>query len=250
MDKKSHLLFLDESGHHGLKKLEQEFPIFLLSGCIFEKKYYLDKFTKHIETLKIKHFGSKDIIFHSRDIRKWQREFKILGDINKRKSFYDDFDELVKKSRFTIIAAAINKKSLIKTYGPRADNPYSLYLSFILERTIFFTDKVNSYSLSVFAESRGKKEDSELFSQFQLVLSNGTSYINSQKFNKKIKSFNFVKKKENNIGIQIADMVAYPIATKILFPKRINLAFEVIEDKIYRQFPRGDYLGYGLKIFP
>lgn len=60
------LLFLDESGHHGLKKINQEYPIFLLACCIFEEHYFKTIFTKKVEELKIKHFGNKKIILHSR----------------------------------------------------------------------------------------------------------------------------------------------------------------------------------------
>ena len=75
-------------------------------------------------------------------------------------------------------------------------------------------------------------------------------YITNERFKSKIKSFKFIDKSENNIGTQIADLIAYPIATKIIYPERVNLAFEVLEDKIYKQFSDSDYLGYGLKIFP
>ena len=244
------LLFLDESGHHGLKKINQEFPIFLLACCIFEETYYQDMFINEVKELKIKHFNDPDIIFHSRDIRKWQNQFKCLGDINKRSDFYKDLDNLIKNSHFKIIASAINKDKLIQLYGPRADNPYNMSLSFILERSIFYTDNIGCNSIGIIAESRGKKEDNHLFTQYQLILSNGTTYITNERFKNKIKSFKFIDKFENNIGTQIADLVAYPIATKIIYPDRINLAFEVFEDKIYRQFPSSDYLGYGLKVFP
>ena len=100
------------------------------------------------------------------------------------------------------------------------------------------------------AESRGKKEDDQLYNQYQLILSNGTHYVTSTRFKDKIKFFKFIGKNENNIGTQISDLIAYPIATKIIYPERVNLAFEVLENKIYRQFPESDYLGYGLKIFP
>lgn len=49
---------------------------------------------------------------------------------------------------------------------------------------------------------------------------------------------------------QTADFIAYPIATKIIFSERANLALEIIEDRIYRQFPGSDYIGYRLKVFP
>ncbi|MBE3088855.1 MAG: DUF3800 domain-containing protein [Actinobacteria bacterium] len=244
------LLFLDESGHHGLKKINQEFPIFLLACCIFEEAYYKEIFINQVKELKIKHFNDPEIIFHSRDIRKWQNQFKCLGDINKRSEFYKDLDNLIKNSKFKIIASAINKDKLIQLYGPRADNPYNMSLSFILERSIFYTDNIGCNSIGIIAESRGKKEDNHLFTQYQLILSNSTTYITNERFKNKIKSFKFINKSENNIGTQIADLVAYPIATKIIYPDRINLAFEVFEDKIYRQFPNSDYLGYGLKVFP
>ena len=244
------LLFLDESGHHGLKKINQEFPIFLLACCIFEEDYYKNIFTAKVEELKIKHFSDPNIILHSRDIRKWQGQFKCLGDINKRTAFYSDLDRLMKTSKFTIISSAINKNKLIQQYGPRADNPYNMSLSFILERSVFYTDNIGCDTIGIEAESRGKREDSQLFTQYQLILSNGTNYITSKRFKNKIKTFKFVNKSENNIGTQIADIIAYPIATKIIYPERVNLAFEVLEDKIYRQFPNSDYLGYGLKIFP
>jgi len=244
------LLFLDESGHHGLKKINQEYPIFLLACCIFEEAYYEEFFINKVKELKIKHFDDPDIIFHSRDIRKWQNQFKCLGDINKRSDFYKDLDNLIKSSKFEVIASAINKDKLIQLYGPRADNPYNISLSFILERSIFYTDNIGCNSIAIIAESRGKKEDNLLFTQYQLILSNGTKYITSERFKNKIRSFSFIDKSKNNIGTQIADLVSYPIATKIIFPERINLAFEVLEDKIFRQFPGSDYIGYGLRVFP
>ena len=131
-----------------------------------------------------------------------------------------------------------------------ADNPYNTSPSFILERSIFYTDNIGCSQIGISAESRGKREDNQLYSQYQLVLASGTRYATNQRFKDKIKFFKFVGKNENNIGTQISDLVAYPIATKIMFPERINIAFEVLEDKIYRQFPGSDYLGYGLKIFP
>ncbi|MGM0365032.1 MAG: DUF3800 domain-containing protein [Actinomycetota bacterium] len=230
--------------------MNREYPIFLLACCIFKETYFKTIFLKRAKELKIKHFGTDKIILHSRDIRKWQKEFKCLGDINKRIDFYKDLDNLIQTSEFTIIASAIEKNKLIQQYGPRADNPYNISLSFILERSIFYTDNINCNSIEIIAESRGKREDDQLYSQYQLILHNGTHYVTSNRFRNKMKSFKFVDKIDNNIGIQIADLVAYPIATKIIYPKRVNLAFEVLEDKIYRQFPGADYIGYGLKIFP
>ena len=251
MKKSKYYLFLDESGHHGLKTISQEFPIFLLCGCILESRYFHKEFTQKFNKLKTKYFKSTEIIFHSRDIRKWQKEFKILGNIKIRHNFYQDLDRIISQAKFTIVASAILKDELIKLYGPRANNPYDLCLSFILERATFYLDLIDKNSeVKVVAEARGKREDAKLQAQYQLIISNGTNYVDSDRFRRRFKEIEFVKKKENNLGTQLADLVAYPIATKIIYPNRENLAFRIIESKIYRQFPNGDYLGYGLKVFP
>lgn len=246
----NYFLFLDESGHHGLKTVNQEFPIFLLCGCLIDQKYFRSEFTKNFNNLKLKYFGNRDIIFHSRDIRKWQGSFKVLGDIKLRSKFYEDLDSFISNSNFKIIASAILKNELIKSYGPRSSDPYDLSLTFILERTVFLTDTFHCNKVEVVAEARGRKEDSNLHNQHQIILSNGTSFVSNERFKKRITDITFVNKSENNLGTQLCDLVAYPLATKIIYPDRENLAFRVIEPKIYKQFPDGDYLGYGLKIFP
>lgn len=244
------LLFLDESGHHGLKTKDQEYPILLLCGCILDEEYFVNEFSAKINRLKQKYFQTTRVILHSRDIRKWQHDFKILGDIQIRHEFYKDIDAVIGRSDFTIVAAGILKEKLLEEYGPRADNPYNLCLPFILERAAFYLDRFSDEKVTIIAESRGKKEDATLQHQFQVTASHGTKHVDAEKFSEKIANFQFTKKSENNVGTQLCDLVAYPIATKVLYPDRENLAFGVIEPKLYRQFPDGDYLGYGLKLFP
>jgi hypothetical protein len=243
-------LFLDESGSHGLKTINQEFPILLLCGCLMEKSYYQKVFTKEIDRLKQKYFNRTDIILHSRDIRKWQKDFKVLGDIKIRHNFYQDLDKLIENTDFKIISSAILKDELMKQYGPQSNNPYDLSLTFVLERTVFLTDTLKCNKVEVIAESRGKNEDAKLHDQYQIIINNGTKFVDKKRFIDRLTDIDFKKKDKNDVGTQLSDLVAYPLATKIIFPDRENLAFKVIDPKIYRQFPKGDYLGYGLKIFP
>lgn len=56
-------------------------------------------------------------------------------------------------------------------------------------------------------------------------------------------------KKNNSIGLQLADLVARPIGLKQLRPSQSNRAWDVIERKLDRD-PLGRYIGYGLKCFP
>jgi hypothetical protein len=57
--------------------------------------------------------------------------------------------------------------------------------------------------------------------------------VNSQRFNAKIEKFSFKDKRENDIGIQIADLCAYPLISFVRSPDKDNPAFKIIEPKIY-----------------
>ena len=56
----------------------------------------------------------------------------------------------------------------------------------------------------------------------------------------------FKSKSENLVGLQIADLIAYPIARYTLDKERANPAFELIANNIYMK----DGKRYGLIIFP
>ena len=60
------------------------------------------------------------------------------------------------------------------------------------------------------------------------------------------------KKTANIAGLQIADLVAYPIAAKVLRPDLEQKAFDVVIGKLDKaSASKGSgILGYGLKIFP
>jgi hypothetical protein len=58
--------------------------------------------------------------------------------------------------------------------------------------------------------------------------------------------------RSNLAGLQIADLVAYPIAAKVLRPDAEQKAFDILCPKIAAGpvCNRRSILGYGLKIFP
>ncbi len=243
-------LFLDESGHHGLKKLDQENPIFVLCGVVISEEEYKGVLEPKINQLKQDYFGNTDIILHSRDIRKWQYAFSGLHDPYKRQQFYEAVNVIIRTTEFHVIASAIKKDELIKQYGPQSQNPYNISLTFILERTTFLTDRLECDRVQVIAEARGKKEDASLHTKYQLIRSEGTRYIEANRLQNKFSEIDFTKKSQNVIGVQLADLVAYPISQYVLHPSSEHLSFNEIEPKFYKSSKGSDYLGYGLKIFP
>ena len=240
-------LFIDESGDHGLVNLDPSFPVFLLCGLLVSKENYL--LTRdNINNLKRKFWNNKEVILHSRDIRKCEKEFQILFDLNLKREFYSGINRIIIDSQYRIIASAINKSSYIKRYGKLSNDVYELALSFIIERAIFSLDEIadTEKQLNIIIEKRGKKEDKKLSEHFQRLLARGTGFVSAERLKEVNTKIFFKDKKENINGLQLCDLLAYPIARYVIEPKRANPAFEVLAGKIYSKNGKR----YGLKIFP
>ena len=243
-------MFLDESGDHGLieEKIDKSYPMFVLAGCVFDFDDYSKIVEPKIDALKVKYFDRKDIILRSYDIRKQKRDFVKLVDRKLREQFYLDLNASLKSLNFTVIAAAVNKFSLIKQYKTPA-NPYDLCFQFILERAIMFLGR-SSEQMILRAESRETHNDKQLAKVYEYFRENGNSYsIKTDEVKSKFVDLSFNQKTQNVVGHQIADLVAYPIGRWVLDKTKENKAFtEVIEPKFHRK--NASYNNCGLKIFP
>ena len=74
----------------------------------------------------------------------------------------------------------------------------------------------------------------------------GTKWVSAERLCERVTCFTSKAKKENVIGLQIADLIAYPIARKVLNPESQNLAFDTIKHNIYSS--HGTMLGF--KVIP
>lgn len=126
-----YVMFLDESGDHNLKAIDENSPLFCLCGCIFEKGYYHEVARPLVDEFKMRFWNSTDVILHSRDIRRHREAFYFLKDGAKPREFYDALNQLIVQLDFSIIAAVILKREHIARYGDRAEHPYHLSLEFI-----------------------------------------------------------------------------------------------------------------------
>jgi hypothetical protein len=245
----SHFLFLDETGDHGLSFVDKNFPLFLLCGFVIDEGG-LKEVEAGVEGLKKKYFGTTHVILHSRDIRKCEGAFQILFDLQLKEQFYNDLNIILGRSHYVLIGSAIQKEKHIKKYGKGAKDPYSLSLSFIIERLVFYLDSLKEQtSVKIIVEQRGRKEDHILLSHFNSIMDRGTYYVGADRLRERIKGFSFHNKHTNITGLQLADLCAYPLARYLLYPKEPYIPFTIIKDKIYRN-NKGEFLGWGLKMFP
>lgn len=244
------ILFLDETGDHSLGTVDPNFPIFLLCGCLFTHDS-LNDFTTAINALKKKYWRTENVIFHSRDIRKCNEPFHIFFDQDIKKSFYNDLNNIINDTKFTVFAAAIKKDDHVKRYGKVAGDPYDISLSFIMERVVFYlSDESKKHSkpitCNMMLEKRGDKEDVLLTSHFNKVRDRGTGYVEAARMQQHILGCSFNSKLENHAGLQSADLCAYPLARSLVLKGSPSKAADIVDSKIYRNFEKK----YGLKVFP
>ncbi len=245
----NYYLFLDESGDHSLSNIDDNFPLFLLCGCLIREDKLTD-IESSVKNFKNDFFGTHEVVLHSREIRRHEGSFQILFDLERKGKFYQDWNQIVSSGDFTIIGSGIDKIRHIRKYGRVANNPYSLSLSFIMERLIFCLDRKDKNArIYLIVERRGKKEDKSLLAHYNSIMDSGTYYVSKQRLQKTIAGLKFKSKRENLIGLQLSDLCAYPLARYLLNPKAPYVPFDVIKGKIYCD-RRGRFLGYGLKIFP
>ncbi|HHH46727.1 MAG TPA: DUF3800 domain-containing protein [Thiotrichales bacterium] len=239
------IIYADESGDHGLKTIDQNYPVFVLNFCIFEKKYYANNVLPEMQNFKFNHFGHDIIILHEHHIRKQKPPFAFLKNQNTRASFMIDLDNMIRRLNFTIIASVIDKRKLAKRYV-YPDNPYEIALKFCMERSYAFLrgHGQTSHITHVVVERRGKKEDNQLELAFRRICAGDNKWGQMACF-----KIEFADKKTNSTGLQLADLTARPIGLRVLKLRQPNRAWNTIRSKL-RCSPQGRIDGWGLKIFP
>ena len=239
--------YLDECGDQGLAKVDPGFPVFVLCGVLFDNVDY-NAFCELVDALKNEFFGRSNVILHSRDIRKCEKEFCILLNGDVKSAFYKQINDIISESQYTIITAAIDKNAYCSKYTSAGPDPYDIALSFVVERMVFLLEglKLKSREVLIVIEKRGKKEDRMLAQHFETIRNKGTYYVSKARMAGCNISIEFRDKKQNIAGLQLADLIAYPVARRVMDRCAENASFEIFQNKIYQK--NGKL--YGLKIFP
>ncbi len=223
-----YIIYADESGDHSMNDVNQLYPVFVLAFCIFSKQKYLEEVVKQVKGFKFAFWGHDMTVLHSSKLRKRMDEFQFLHDQMLRAIFIEKLNVVIEASPFEIISMAIDKRHLHETLY-QTNNPYVVSLKFCVEGIYQYLQTKNQDRklTHIIIESRGKKEDKELQDVFDEI-------IEKQKSMQTIFPLRliFAEKKTNNIGLQIADLIAYPIGRYLCNPKQTNLAFEIVQKKL------------------
>ena len=243
------VVYVDESGDHGMQKLDPNYPMFVLAFCVFHKRHYSEKVVPALHKFKFNRFGHDLVVLHEHEIRKEKGNFKFPSRQHKHQ-FLSELTAIIEASNFILISCVIDKAKL-QERGEMDNNPYHLALGFCLE-TLYelLLEKNQDGALThVVVECRGKKEDNELELEFRRICDGANRLGISLPFD-----IIFADKKVDSPGLQLADLVARPVGLSVLRPGQENRAFEVLKRKFFCSGGR-EYLGegfenWGLKLFP
>ena len=170
MNHGDYVIYVDESGDHGLASADRGYPVFVLDFCIFRKDEYANSVVPEVQKLKFRHFGHDIVVLHERGIRKRNWPFIFLNDRNKHNAFMEELNTLIDNADFTIIATVIDKNRLAYRYAS-PENPYELALKFCMERAYSFLQDMHQYGKAthIVVERRGKREDNSLELAFRRI---------------------------------------------------------------------------------
>jgi hypothetical protein len=245
----NYVVYVDESGDHGMQTVDDNYPVFVLAFCVFHKRYYSEKVVPALQKFKFNHFGHDLAVLHEHEIRKEKGDFKFQTRQHKQ-DFLVELTSIIEASNFILISCVIDKEQLRSKPGI-PPNPYHLALGFCLETLYELLQEKNQDDklTHVVVECRGKKEDNELELEFRRICDGANRWGKSLPFDVK-----FADKKVNSAGLQLADLVARPIGLSVLRPEQDNRAFDVLKRKFFccggRKNVGEGFENWGLKIYP
>lgn len=232
------IVYVDESGDHGLATVDPQSPIFVLACCVFEKTSYAERICPRLRRMKFDYFGHDMVVLHEREIRKTVGPYRVLLDKQVRDRFFVDLNGIMADAPFTLIACAIDKQRLAG--AQKAENPYHLALAGCLDRLMqFLTEHGQADRMThVVCEARGKREDGELELEFRRICDGANRSMARLPLDIVVAS-----KQANAAGLQLADLVARPIARHCMNPDQPNRAWDILAPKLYRQEGATDAVG-------
>jgi len=257
-------LYLDESGDHVYREVEDIPHRFLcLLGCWFQNPDYLE-FHKSLDQLKSKYFThhpDDPVVLHREDIINRRKAFKILRDNDVRDQFDDDLLDVISKAQFRVVAVVIDKLELRTAYGEQSAHPYHLAMGFMLQRYAGYLNHINRVG-DVMAEARGGAEDRLFSDSYTRIYERGTWMTEPSFFQGALTSRQLkLKQKSANIsGLQLADVLCHPVKQYVLqqygfvgteelgdFAKRVHW---IVAKKFNAHLYDRRVEGYGYVLYP
>ena len=72
-----YIVYVDESGDHGMQSIDASYPVFVLALCVFHKQHYSEYVVPALHKFKFAHFGHDLSVLHEHEIRKEDNDLEL-----------------------------------------------------------------------------------------------------------------------------------------------------------------------------
>ena len=158
----------------------------------------------------------KNIVLHMSDVRsgnsKFDENYCIFKSRENVRRLFKGLEEIIEETEMTVFGSMVNLSDLAEQYKTNS--------SFYIGDQVCMESIINNYTCflkhhnargKITFESRanktGNKSDRMLQKQFYKIITHGTTMYKALEIQDVISDIRFVKKQENNAGLQIADFV-------------------------------------------
>ena len=258
-------IYIDEVGNHDLNSSKDENERYLtLFGVWMSYSEVKNKVRPDMDAIKRDYFQKdpdQTIIFHRKQITRFEGDFTILA----KKEVRDDFGNCLLKAfkdwNYVAMAVTIDKRKHLEKYNIWHYEPYHYCFEVLLERYVLFLH-YRRLKGDVMVESRSTKPDKNLKNSYRRFYGKGTTNISAGIIQNCLTTgeLKCKKKGENICGLQLADLLAHPAHYDLLNSYGVigkqNSEFGVEVGKILRDtkynrhYINGKIDGFGTKLLP
>lgn len=249
-------LYLDESEtanvNHSTNKREN--TLFVIAGIICTNKYHDLELSTRIKRLKKSIWNRcenddqyDEKILHelelSRAITKKYKDLKCdYNKVFKNRHIYnytyDILADVFATSDIKVLAVCVDKDKLSMQYdNDKINDCFQIAMNMIIENFYHFLNSVDGIG-SICYESLPENQNEKIKKRFDGIKYNGTMFYPAKIINSRIKKIEFHNKKENIVGLQLADFVPNAIGRDVLKKtyknsRERNIPIDVLTDKLY-----------------
>lgn len=195
-----YLLFLDETN------VTQYSNYLCLAGFVIERKEYENVLIPKINASK-SILGDPHIVFHYTDMKKSTGNFEMLKDGTLREKFWTEIKRILLDTEMYTMGTYLDKVFYEQNFpkGGCKDS-YLIAMQKIVSNYVYFLHQHGSKG-SILCESRNLKEDTMVQESYFEIVNNGTDIFNSKMVKNHLTTISFNIKKDNCIGLQVADII-------------------------------------------
>jgi hypothetical protein len=251
-------LYIDESGDHTYKLLDQTSHRYLaLLGVWFRQADDYIAFADDLDRFKREIFGprpDRPVVLHRSDIINRKGPFGVLCNTEVHRRFNTRLLEIISHARFKMVCVVVDKQAHLQKYTSPF-HPYHYCLAAMLDRFSGWLNYKNAVG-DVMAESRAREEDLQLKEAYRRVYESGTLIFSREHHQRALTTKDIkLRSKTTNIGgIQLADILAHPVKQELLFEKAKIIdygetfgrqIYETVAGKFNANTRTGQVEGYG-----